>query len=317
MNDDRAKPVSAPSRVSSRDDVWKDIRDWAKPSRRTDDDDDEEGGDQGRIIGSQIKDNITEQRLFESRLLDLSKERYKFIVHVAWQRKAFMDKQRYKTSVMKDLLQNVETVDPNSPAVQKGKNQRSRLNEKLETYRDLVRKTYSEQRKKELQTCAPDPEEIKPIIPGTYDDPLYKTEPTFSARSKKRSVFEGGRRRASQNPTMFPAIQPPEKTRQPSVPPNNTRRGTSRGNGTNRLPDAVGMRAGLTTAPGRSSRDNRDNGMLNLSSEHIPRYLKYRSVYDGRFKGLERSLSASYDGKGGPSIENILSGLPRSMSVAL
>lgn len=310
MNEEKAKPVSAPARVTSRDDVWRDIRSWAKPSRRTDDDDDEEGGEQGRIIGSQVKDNITEQRLLESRLLDLSKERYKFIVHVAWQRKAFMDKQKCKTSVMKDLLRNVETVDTSAPAVQKGKNQRSRLNEKLETYRDLVRKTYSEQRKKELQTCQTDPEEIRPIIPGTYDDPLYKTEPTFSARNKKRSAFESGRRRGPQNPTMFPAIQPPEKTRQQSVPPNHMRRGISRGSSTNRLPDTADMRPGVATAPGH-------NGTMTSSAERIPRYLKYRSVYDGRFKGLERSLSASYDGKSGPSIENILNGLPRSKSVAL
>ena len=308
MSGNRAKLSSAPSRISSRDDVWKDIRDWAKPSRRTDDDEEGDGGEQGQIIGSQIKDNITEQRLLESRLFDLSKERYKFMVHVAWQRKAFMDKQKSKTSVMKDLLRKVDVAEQTA-GVQKGRNYRSGLTEKLDSYRDLVKKTYSEQRKVEMMIQETGPDEIKPIIPGIHD-PLYKTEPTFSARSKRRG--HGGHvdvgRRGPQNPTMFPAIQPPDKSRQQSVPPNFMRRGMSRVNSSNRLPETA-------SRPGAASGNK---PKVSVSAENLPRYLKYRSVYDGRFKGLERSLSATYDGKSGPSIDSILNGLPtRSMSVAL
>ncbi|XP_072168549.1 uncharacterized protein [Diadema setosum] len=306
-----AKPVSAPARMSSRDDIWKDIRDWAKPSGRGEGEETEDG-DQSRVIGSQIKDNITEQRLLESRLLDLSKERYKFIVHVAWQRKAFIDKQKSKTGVMKDLLRNVDTSLDTCPAKQDSKNQSARLAEKLTSYRDLVKKTYSEQRRMEMLKKVEDPDEMRPIIPGTYES-IYKTEPTFSARNRSRQQHGefGLDRRRPHNLRMFPAITPSSpKPRQQSVSPSLTRRPTTRLSSTsNRLPEPNLRPSAAAIKPSTTIPGSRYN---------VPRYLKYRSVYDGRFKGLERSLSATYDGSSGPSIESILDGLPtRSMSVAL
>lgn len=38
----------------------------------------------------------------------MSKQRYNFMLHSKWQQKLFMEKQRQKTAVMKDLLRNVD-----------------------------------------------------------------------------------------------------------------------------------------------------------------------------------------------------------------
>ncbi|XP_019644630.1 PREDICTED: uncharacterized protein LOC109485456 isoform X2 [Branchiostoma belcheri] len=64
---------------------------------------------------AQPAENYTEQRMLESKLYDLSKERYKFLSQANYQRKAFLDKQQRKTSVMKDLMRKVDSGASHPP----------------------------------------------------------------------------------------------------------------------------------------------------------------------------------------------------------
>lgn len=62
--------------------------------------------DLGRHSG-QLSDNITEQRVLQTRLLDLGRERYKAITEREYQKNRFIDRQQQKTRVMRDLLRNI------------------------------------------------------------------------------------------------------------------------------------------------------------------------------------------------------------------
>lgn len=59
-------------------------------------------------VSAQPPKNVTEQKMLESKLFEMSKQRYNFMLHSKWQQKLFMEKQRQKTAVMKDLLKNVD-----------------------------------------------------------------------------------------------------------------------------------------------------------------------------------------------------------------
>jgi hypothetical protein len=56
----------------------------------------------------QLSDNVTEQRMLQSKIMELSKERYKFMSQNAYERKVFLDRQQKKTNVMKDLLKGID-----------------------------------------------------------------------------------------------------------------------------------------------------------------------------------------------------------------
>ncbi|XP_064630174.1 uncharacterized protein LOC135489031 [Lineus longissimus] len=56
----------------------------------------------------QLSDNVTEQRMLQSKIMELSKERYKFMSQNAYERKVFLDRQQRKTNVMKDLLKGID-----------------------------------------------------------------------------------------------------------------------------------------------------------------------------------------------------------------
>ncbi|CAH1273246.1 Hypp5070 [Branchiostoma lanceolatum] len=73
---------------------------------------------------AQPAENYTEQRMLESKLYDLSKERYKFLSQANYQRKAFLDKQHRKTSVMKDLMRKVDS-STSHPSLQRQNSQLS------------------------------------------------------------------------------------------------------------------------------------------------------------------------------------------------
>ena len=59
-------------------------------------------------MSSQPPKNITEQKMLDSHLYDMSRQRFNFIVQCQWERKLFLEKQRRKTAVMRDLLRNVD-----------------------------------------------------------------------------------------------------------------------------------------------------------------------------------------------------------------
>ncbi|CAH1794708.1 unnamed protein product [Owenia fusiformis] len=63
--------------------------------------------DMARVSG-QLTDNVTEERMLSSKLMELSKERYKFISQSEYEKKVFVDRQQRKTSVMKDLLRGID-----------------------------------------------------------------------------------------------------------------------------------------------------------------------------------------------------------------
>jgi len=48
--------------------------------------------------------------MLDSRLYDMSKQRFNFILQCQWQRKLFLEKQKRKTAVMRDLLRNVDVT---------------------------------------------------------------------------------------------------------------------------------------------------------------------------------------------------------------
>ena len=55
----------------------------------------------------QLNDNVTEARMLQSKILDLSKERYKFLSQNSYEKKSFLDKQKRKAPVLRFLLQEV------------------------------------------------------------------------------------------------------------------------------------------------------------------------------------------------------------------
>ncbi|XP_071964767.1 uncharacterized protein [Antedon mediterranea] len=266
----RVKPTSAPGRITSRDDIWKDIRDWAKPSSGRNDDD-----DQTLVIGSQIKDNVTEQRMLESRLFDLSKERYKFIVQVAWQRKAFLDRQKQKTGVMKKLLTGIDTTEIELSSTKKQHS--GNIKDRLQQYKELVEKTYPRNAKPERDEDSNELLEMKPI----FIERIYKTEPVFGDSCGKghgkpiaRYVRSPDKKRG-----FFPAIgsHGNDAPGRQSVPANFMRR----------------EKSFSSVKESNQALDHRCR--CSISTPTIrPRYLTYRSVYDGRFKNLQNCLTRPY-----------------------
>ncbi|XP_002731870.1 uncharacterized protein LOC100374665 [Saccoglossus kowalevskii] len=153
-------------RSESKTAVMKDIKDWASCN--------EDGTT--LMIGAQLKDNVTEQRMLESKLYDLSKERYKFIVQVQLQRKAFIDKQQRKTSVMKDLLKGVDV------SVQ-SKSTGAKMSDKVVAYRTIVEQIYpSRRRHRRVKSEEEDEYSTHSNVELVGNElssriPLYKTEP--------------------------------------------------------------------------------------------------------------------------------------------
>ena len=275
-------------RISSRDDIWKDIRAWAKPSPVKGADGDE-SEDKVTMIGGQYKDNVTEQRMLDGRLLDLSKERYKYMVQVAWQRKAFIDKQKRKTSMMKDLLTGVDTT-----MVQAGKrNQSERLQEKINNYKQLVdssygkdRKNRSKQRESQLDNELEGDSLLEkklifpiPVVTASFSSSfstsaqrrkIFHTEPPSTTRRHEHTRSEPMDRRKKD--VMFPSIV--------------DQQGTT--NGRQSVPLTF-MRKDHPSSAARPSRHT-------MSAGSMPKYLKYRASYDRRFSCLERLLTTPYDG---------------------
>ncbi|XP_033095286.1 uncharacterized protein LOC117099878 [Anneissia japonica] len=271
----RVKPASAPGRISCRDDIWKDIQDWAKPSGRNDDD------DQALVIGSQIKDNVTEQRMLESRLFDLSKERYKFIVQVAWQRKAFIDRQKQKTSVMKDLLTGIDTTEIQQSTK---KNHGTTFKERIKQYKELVEKTYPPKPKSERNRNNNELFEKKPI----FVDRIYKTEPIFSERKSRKSTSPIKRYVSIQSPgkcAFFPAIETQVRDRRMQT-----------AQGRQSVPVNFMRHEKVWTATESKEGTDRSKHRPSISTPIIrPRYLTYRSVYDRRFMTLQNCLTRPYN----------------------
>ena len=99
----RAESTPQQSRwMNSKTNALKEMEAWARGGRQ--------GPDIARVAGT-IQDNITEERLLQAKLWELSKERYKFISQTEYDKKVFLDRQQKKTSLMKDLLRGVTSVD--------------------------------------------------------------------------------------------------------------------------------------------------------------------------------------------------------------
>lgn len=254
----RRKTNSAPARFSSREDVWKEISDWAKPT----------GSGTNNAIGSQLKDNVTEQRLLESRLMDLSKERYKFIVQVAWQRKAFVDKQKTKAGQMKELLVGIEAAQ-----VQTNKeNVSNQLNAKNKEYSAVRLKEYADRRKRG-NSAKNFLEQMKPIC----IEPVFRTQSSFSSHQPA-----GRKYGLDSKQTVFPNIVSASRQanqRAESFSPRLQSRHS--------VPADMGSRVA-------ASRTTAGNRPTCFSAGTLPRYLQFRSVYDRRFSNLQRSLCNTY-----------------------
>ncbi|XP_035695669.1 uncharacterized protein LOC118429295 isoform X1 [Branchiostoma floridae] len=103
---------------------------------------------------AQPAENYTEQRMLESKLYDLSKERYKFLSQANYQRKAFLDRQHRKTSVMKDLMRKVDSSASHPPL----QRQNSRLSNSLgDTSTDVMSRKASSIVPAATETTAPPP----------------------------------------------------------------------------------------------------------------------------------------------------------------
>lgn len=88
--------------VPKSDSASRQIQAWARGG-----DYENDSRDIGRSSG-QLSDNITEQRVLQTRLLDLGRERYKAITEREYQKNRFIDRQQQKTRVMRDLLRNID-----------------------------------------------------------------------------------------------------------------------------------------------------------------------------------------------------------------
>ena len=65
---------------------------------------------QGFVRNSgQLADNVTEQRQLETYIMELSRERYKFMSKSKYERMTFVERQRRKSAVFRELLRNVTT----------------------------------------------------------------------------------------------------------------------------------------------------------------------------------------------------------------
>ncbi|XP_071797755.1 uncharacterized protein [Asterias amurensis] len=311
MKQNSKKPSSAPARISAKDDIWKDIHDWAKPCGSRDDGE-EKQGDQTTVIGSQLKDNVTEQRMLEGRLMDLSKERYKFIVQVAWQRKAFVDRQKAKTGVMKDLLNGIDT---SQVAAGKGKNYNARMRTRHDTYKNLLVKTYGDQQTgKRCPTVNEKGEsveeeegllEMKPIFSHPFK--IFKTE--VSSKPGNQQKFNQAKKKMldrRKTTLSFPAIEQQGSS------------GGSSGGGRTRSQGLITQRQSMPATFLRRDvhKVNAQHGELRetKSASSIPKYLKYRTVYDGRFNKLEKVLCKPYTGEKMDSMRSLLRTLPPAPS---
>lgn len=58
-------------------------------------------------MSGQLAKNVTEAKMLHSALMEISKQRYNFMQQSDWIQKRFLEAQRKKTTVMKDLLKNV------------------------------------------------------------------------------------------------------------------------------------------------------------------------------------------------------------------
>lgn len=90
------KLKSAPPRIlSKRTNAIKEIEAWIQ-------NDNEHGmaHDVQRVSGK-LSDNVTEQRLLRAKLLDLGKERYKFLVQSTYEKQMFIERQKKKAGSLK------------------------------------------------------------------------------------------------------------------------------------------------------------------------------------------------------------------------
>ncbi|KAH9508626.1 hypothetical protein Btru_052192, partial [Bulinus truncatus] len=62
---------------------------------------------------SQLADNVTEERMLRSKLMELSKERYKFLVQNAYEMKVFSDRQQKKPELRHLFLGQRSTISAN------------------------------------------------------------------------------------------------------------------------------------------------------------------------------------------------------------
>lgn len=128
--------------------------------------------------------------MLDAKLFEMSKQRYNFILHSKWQQKLFMEKQRQKTTVMKDLLKNVDLSKLNASVVKRtqGKLQPSNANLQNATEADkenLRNKENNEQL----------PEHI-------ISDPVTKVVTFITEHSESNLYGQGVQSSDNDNPTL-------------------------------------------------------------------------------------------------------------------
>ncbi|KAK2142279.1 hypothetical protein LSH36_977g00023 [Paralvinella palmiformis] len=78
----------------------KQIEAWAKSGR-------EQKVECGRNVGK-LNDNVTEERMLQARIWDLSRERYKFLSQADYEKRTFLDRQLRKTAICREITRTME-----------------------------------------------------------------------------------------------------------------------------------------------------------------------------------------------------------------
>ncbi|XP_041363541.1 uncharacterized protein LOC121379126 [Gigantopelta aegis] len=104
------KPKSAPARMkskftSNKSNATKEMEAWAKR------DTDTLGASHEALrMAGQLSDNVTEERMLRSKLWELSKERHKFLLQNAYEKKMFMDKIMKKATTVRHYSAQTGTM---------------------------------------------------------------------------------------------------------------------------------------------------------------------------------------------------------------
>ena len=285
--------------LRTRSNAVKEIEEWAKQGRANTHSD----VAIGRNSGTQLSDNVTEERMLQARLMELSKERYKFIHQMSYEKKMFLDRQQRKSAALKDKLKNVSL---DNSRYKSAKDASRRVSTSVGTKRRRSRHRIQQRGRgggyddevERPHTVPPRLEEIsQPAIPP-LTPPIFQTEPLIpdakpgGAASRYSGPGEGGlprlttpSRRAS---SSVKASRTDEASRPDSKPV--SRRSKTAGPGVSFL----GM-AGESFGEGGGRGVKKENKAS--STPKATAVVLEHPVDDARYRDLELSLCENYDKK--------------------
>ena len=153
----------------------------------------------GRNTGTQLSDNITEERMLQARLMELSKERYKFINQITYEKKMFLDRQQRKSAALKEKLMNVSLDAPRykSKSAHASSSFRNASSKKPGRRRGSIKRSKSMHDKVEEhelarpQTVPPRLEELAHIDIPPQTPPIFQTEPLLPESKYSGPGHEG------------------------------------------------------------------------------------------------------------------------------